>query len=236
MDMDGDLIFADAGNHCIRKVAPSVGRVSTVAGSRDGGDAGIGFADGAGEAARFHNPQAVAVDGNNTILVADQGNHRGRMIAGEGARVTTLAGSSVKGNVDGKGPSARFSSPCALALDARGHLLLADSDIDGCLRVVMASYLAVPPRLVVQPTANLAALQEDYGKLLEDTALADVTFAVDGQRFYGHRCVLAVRSPYFKALIESGRGMQEEESRMSGKDITIQEVRTSTRQLYPPPN
>jgi len=27
--------------------------------------------------------------------------------------------------------------------------------------------------------------------MLEDTALADVTFAVDGQRFQAHRCVLA---------------------------------------------
>ena len=35
---------------------------------------------------------------------------------------------------------------------------------------------------------------QDYGKKLVDTGLADVTFAVDGQRLTSHRCVLAARS------------------------------------------
>jgi len=45
---------------------------------------------------------------------------------------------------------------------------------------------------------------DDYSKLLGDMELTDVTFAVDGQRFPAHRCVLAVRSPYFRALFKSG--------------------------------
>jgi len=53
---------------------------------------------------------------------------------------------------------------------------------------------------------------EDYAKLLTDKALADVTFDVDCQRFPAHRCVLAVRSPYFKALFALGQGMREEGS------------------------
>jgi len=63
------------------------------------------------------------------------------------------------------------------------------------------------------------SLQEDYAKLRTDTVLVDVTFAVDGQRFPAHCCVLAVRSPYFKALFASGQGMREEGSRAAGRDI-----------------
>ena len=90
-------------------------RVSTVTDGRAGGEAGKGFADGEGAAARFCFPTGVAVDGNNAILVPDQSNHRVRKIAGEGARVTTLAGSSEAGKVDGEGASARFNCPLALA-------------------------------------------------------------------------------------------------------------------------
>ena len=63
-----------------------------------------------------------------------------------------------------------------------------------------------------------------YGKLLEDTALADVTFAVDGQRFPAHRCVLAARSAYFDGLFKSGRGMREGGSSAGGQDIVLEEV------------
>ena len=181
LDTDGDLIVADKGNNCIRKVALADRRVTTVAGSRDGGHAGHGFADGEAAAARFYAPDGVAVDGNNAILVADVNNNRVRMIAG--SRVTTLAGSTGSGKVDGEGASARFAFPSALALDERGRLLVADYLNWSCLRVVEAS-LAPPKRLAVEPVHNLmSVLSQDLGKLLEDTELADVTFAVDSQRF-----------------------------------------------------
>jgi len=66
--------------------------------------------------------------------------------------------------------------------------------------------------------------REDYSKLLDDTELADVTFAVDGQRFPAHRCVLAVRSPYFCGLFKSCKGMSEGGGSAAGQDIVIGEV------------
>jgi len=192
------------------------GRVSTVAGSREGR---AGFADGEGTAARFNGPIGVAVDGNNTILVADKSNNRVRKIAGEGAQVTTLAGSSEAGTADGEGISARFSCPWALALDERGRLLVGESR--GNLRVVEAS-LAPPRHLVVHNPPRIVL--EDYAQLLEDTELADVTFAVDGHRFLAHRCVLAARSAYFSGLFKSGRGMREGGSSAGGQDIVLEEV------------
>ena len=95
-----------------------------------------------------------------------------------------------------------------MALDERARLLVAEIGNKGCLRVAEAS---LAPHLAVDPVVSiLLPLLQDYTKLLTDTALADVIFAVDGQRFPVHRCVLAARSPYFKALFASGQGMREE--------------------------
>ncbi len=122
--------------------------------------------------------------------------------------MTTLAGSSEAGKADGAGAVARFIKPRRLALDERGRLLVAESDRHDTLRVVEAS---LAPPLWMGPVeeaaqdseaamplkAALAALQQDYGKLVEDGALADVVLVVDGERFPAHRGLLAARSEYF---------------------------------------
>jgi DNA-binding beta-propeller fold protein YncE len=230
VDNDGNLLVADAANHCIRMVALPEGRVTTVAGSQAGGS---GFADGEGTEARFNGPYDVVVDGTNAIIVADAGNHRLRMITGDRARVTTLAGSDEAGCVDGVGPNACFSDPWGLDLDERGRLLVASFENAGCLRIVEASLAPrVPFAGHVEQTAGdkaLRALQADYGKLLMDTARADVTFVVDGQRFSAHSCVLMARSEHFRALFDWGEP--------AGRDIVLEDVsaeafRVLLRYLY----
>jgi serine/threonine-protein kinase len=136
LEREGNLIVADCGNSSIRKVRITDGCVITVAGSQAGGDAGEGFADGIGPVARFRYPFAVAVNRNNAVVVADGHNHRLRIITGETAQVTTLAGSSEKGNVDGPGASARFNIPWLLANDECGRLLVAELGNPCCVRVV----------------------------------------------------------------------------------------------------
>lgn len=49
---------------------------------------------------------------------------------------------------------------------------------------------------VVVPPSNL---HMDFQQMLHDGQGADVTFSVDGQLFSAHRCVLAYRSPVFRA-------------------------------------
>ena len=43
-----------------------------------------GFADGDGTSARFYSPSGVAIDGDGSVFVADQSNHRVRKITATG--------------------------------------------------------------------------------------------------------------------------------------------------------
>ena len=221
LDVNSHLIVADQANNCIRKVTTAEGLVTTVAG-RAGQE---GFADGEGASARFNSPQSVAVDGNDNILVADMYNHRIRMIAGARARVTTVTGSREAGAVDGA--SARFDMPIAVVLDEDGRLLVLEKNTPNQLRVVEAS-LSPPLQLapkVLRTTQNpLQELQQDYAMLFDETELANVTFSVDGQRVPTLRCVLAARSPYFRGLFKSCKGMREGEGSAAGQDIVIKDV------------
>ncbi len=89
-----------------------------------------GSGDGAGPAARFESPSAVAVDSAGNTYVADTGNDTIRMITSGGV-VTTLAGSpGAAGSSDGTGPAARFDAPSAIAVDASGNIYVADTGND----------------------------------------------------------------------------------------------------------
>jgi sugar lactone lactonase YvrE len=75
LDGSGNLFVADRGNHRIRRIVTSTGRVTTLAGSGS-----AGFIEGIGTVASFSSPQGVAVDGRGNLFVADTDNHRIRRI------------------------------------------------------------------------------------------------------------------------------------------------------------
>jgi hypothetical protein len=121
-DNAGNLYVADRANHTIRKISPA-GVVSTLAGM-----AGVsGSADGAGSAARFFYPRAVAVDGTGNAYVADTFNHTVRMVTPAGL-VSTMAGlAGVSGSADGAGSNARFNFLSGIAVDSANNIFVADS-------------------------------------------------------------------------------------------------------------
>jgi sugar lactone lactonase YvrE len=118
-DAVGNLYVVDNQNHTIRKVT-SDGVVTTLAGS-----AGIpGNASGTGAAARFLFPRGIAVNSDGDLFVSC--NHEIRRVTVAGA-VTTFAGSSTAGEVDGAVTDARFNGPSGLGFDRAGNLYVTDS-------------------------------------------------------------------------------------------------------------
>jgi DNA-binding beta-propeller fold protein YncE len=101
----------DFGNYRLRKITIASGLVETVAGC---GRQEI--LDGTGENACFTEPRSVTIANDNSFaLIADMHTIRKFVIATQA--VTTLAGDvSSAGEVNGYGPSARFSHAKVVAL------------------------------------------------------------------------------------------------------------------------
>src|SRR5439155_22158877 len=104
VDSAGNVYVADTSNHTIRKVTPA-GDVTTLAG-RAGS---FGSADGTGSAARFSQPEGVAVDSAGNVYVADHNNSTIRKVTPVGTNwlVTTLAGRALSsGSANGTNSAA----------------------------------------------------------------------------------------------------------------------------------
>src|SRR6266568_587219 len=145
VDAAGNLLIADVFNERVRVVAASTGTfygqamtagdIYTVA-----GDGNFGFSGDGGPAtsAGLSGPEGVAVDAAGSLLIADTGDGRVRVVAARtgtfyGKAMTvghiyTVAGTSTQGFSGDGGPAtnAELSSPVGVAVDAAGNLLIAD--------------------------------------------------------------------------------------------------------------
>jgi sugar lactone lactonase YvrE len=146
IDGHGNLVVADLGNNQIRVIAAtdgdfygrtmSAGDIYAVAGTGRAGYSGDG---GPATAAELDQPAGVAVDARGDLLVADTGNSRVRLVAagsgtvfGRAVRpgaITTVAGTGAVGFSGDGGPAgdAALDHPGAVAVDAAGDLVIADS-------------------------------------------------------------------------------------------------------------
>ena len=127
-DIAGNLYIADVGNQRIRKVDPS-GIITTLAGN---GSKGYGGDGGPAVDASFYNAVRVVVDPSGNVLVADQSNHRIRLITPAGI-VTTIAGNGAgtpaSGAFSGDGgpaTSASLNNPTAVTVNTAGVIYIAD--------------------------------------------------------------------------------------------------------------
>jgi RHS repeat-associated protein len=120
VDERGYVYVADTGNSTIRKIAPD-GTVTTIAGgSREG------YADGGSDRALFKQPHGIAVGqfGDAALYIADTGNHCIRRLLN--GSVTTIAGTTHGGYVDGSGVVAEFNNPTAIVALSATELFVAD--------------------------------------------------------------------------------------------------------------
>jgi sugar lactone lactonase YvrE len=125
-DAQGNLYFAEAGNHVVR-VFSTAGVVSTIVGNGVQGFAGD---NGAANAAELDSPSGLAIDAAGNLYIADTHNHRVRKFTAATALITTIAGMGKAGYSGDGGPAtaAQLDRPTALAIDPAGNLYFADTD------------------------------------------------------------------------------------------------------------
>jgi len=133
VDASGNLYVADQGDDTIRMITPS-GVVTTIAGTA----LTPGSSDGTGSAALFKLPNAVALDGNGNLYVADTGNDTIRKVVLATHAVTTIAGTAGNGGSnDGTGTAAQFNSPIGIAVDGSGNIFVTDLNNNTVRKITM---------------------------------------------------------------------------------------------------
>jgi uncharacterized protein (TIGR03437 family) len=112
---------------------PAVGRsqaipaytITTVAGNGTIGFSGDGSA---GNAAQLNGPFSAALDSSGNLYIADQFNHRIRMVDTSG-NITTVAGNGTPGYTGdgGAATSAELNDPQGVVVDSSGNIYIADT-------------------------------------------------------------------------------------------------------------
>jgi uncharacterized protein (TIGR03437 family) len=125
VDRSGNVYFADAAGHRVRKVATD-GSIQTVAGTGVAGFAGDG---GLASAALLNQPYGLALDKAGNLYIADLGNARVRRVAADGTIQTVAGGGALPATGMGQGgpaAGAQLMQPRNVALDAAGSLYISD--------------------------------------------------------------------------------------------------------------
>jgi hypothetical protein len=157
VDGAGNLVISDTYHQRIRVVAASAGTfygqamtagdIYTIAGNGTAGFSGDG---GPATAAELSYPQEATVDAAGNPVIADNGNHRVRVVAAStgtfyGQAMTagdiyTIAGTGAPAFSGDSGPAtaAELSGPAGVTVDSAGNLVIADSG-NSRIRVVAAS-------------------------------------------------------------------------------------------------
>ncbi|HEY6333437.1 MAG TPA: SMP-30/gluconolactonase/LRE family protein [Blastocatellia bacterium] len=124
MGADGTIYFADAGNSAIRKIVQTPNGPSVVTISGNGFPA---FFDGIGEQGALNIPTGICLDPTGTFLyIADFGTDVIRKLDLRTNALTTYAGTSDQGFLDGPAMVAMFDSPIGIACDTDGSLYVSD--------------------------------------------------------------------------------------------------------------
>ena len=123
VDISGNLYITDNGNHKIRMVT-STGIISTIAGT---GIRGFNSDGGAATSAQMNGPTGIAIDALGQLYIADEYNHKIRMVSSTGI-ITTIVGTGTQGSSgdDGAATSAQLNYPMGVAIGSNGNLYIAD--------------------------------------------------------------------------------------------------------------
>ena len=150
-DSDDFLYVADQYSNVIRAIEIATGIVETLAGGGSADGTAWGNDDGVGSAATFDFPGGIAfgIDGVDAMLyVGDTNNNLIRTVEVATGVVATLAGGgsaggTANGRADGVGSEATFDGPEGVAVDASGHLYVADynNHLIRCVDIFAGGYV-----------------------------------------------------------------------------------------------
>ncbi|WP_344518159.1 hypothetical protein [Streptomyces rectiviolaceus] len=138
VDRAGALYIAHrdgSANSRVRRVTRPGGTIETVAGGGPRPDDGIAATD-----ASLSFAEGIAVDDDGNLYIAERDSYAGRVrkVNASDGTITTVAGQRDGGGDFREGGVAvetRLNSPCAVAVDGAGDLLVADAGYDRVCRV-----------------------------------------------------------------------------------------------------
>jgi len=136
LDEAGNIYFAEADNHVIRKIS-TTGMISSVAGTGAPGYVGDGFA---ATNARLNDPIGVALDGLGNMYIGDFYNNCVRKVTAAGI-ISTYAGTGSSGFAgDGFAAStALLCRPNYLVVDSANNLFISDNGNQRIRKVTASS-------------------------------------------------------------------------------------------------
>jgi DNA-binding beta-propeller fold protein YncE len=122
---DGALYVTEVGNHRVRRLDISAGRLTTVAGCGKRGYSGDG---GPALDAELNEPYEVRFDSAENMYLVEMKNHVVRRVDGQTGTISTVAGTGRQGFGGDGGPAVKalFNQPHSIALDGKGFLYVAD--------------------------------------------------------------------------------------------------------------
>ena len=110
------------GTQCDQGTCRAGGLITPLAGKGD-----LLVANGPAATASFYGPSGLVSDGKGGLYISDQSAHTLRHLSAEGI-VSTVAGASTAGYVEGDSTTARFKAPVGLDRDPLGNIVVADRD------------------------------------------------------------------------------------------------------------
>mgnify|MGYP001040056371 FL=1 len=133
LDGRGRLFIADVAGHRVRALDLATGIITTFAGDGRGRHAGDG---GPAKDASLNGPRALRVLPDGVVLILERNGNTLRSVAVDGT-ITTIAGNGRKGYTGDGGPAkdASFNGPKELDVDARGDVLIVDTENNAVRRI-----------------------------------------------------------------------------------------------------
>lgn len=152
-DLAGNIYFADAFNHRVRKISTS-GIITTVAGN------GRANSDGDGRpavAASLFHPAGITSDSAGNLYITEMKGHRIRKVDAAGI-ITTIAGIGVPGFSGDGGPAtlARINAPKGVTIDKNGNLIFTDTDNFVVRKISKSTGFISTIAGIIRPVSSLA--------------------------------------------------------------------------------